>query len=126
MTRFHSRQQRRAVALAEFRDLAAAERLAARLVMEGVGAQVWTAEQALPLVPEGAPPLGPTVVVAGGDHRHAMALARLFDEVDRGTSVVAPPPQDLWHGGPVRPVLAGALLAALAAVVLVLLVSAVG
>lgn len=84
--------------LADFARRAEAERLAARLVVEGVGAEVWSAQQAAALLPASGPPIGPTVVVARVDHEHALTLAHLFAEVDAGVSVVAPPPQDLWHG----------------------------
>ena len=112
--------------VADFPGRAAAERLAARLVVEGVLAEVWEPGRAASLLPTDWPPAGPTVVVARRDHAHALALAQLFDQVDRGVCAVAPPPRDLWHGPRWRPMVAATALVVLAMAVFVLLVAASG
>ncbi len=113
------------MALADFARQAEAERLAARLVIEGIGAEVWTAQQAATLLPASEPPVGPTVVVARGDHEHALTLAHLFAEVDAGVSEVAPPPQDLWHGSFLRLLVGVFAVSVLVSTVVVLLFAAV-
>jgi len=112
--------------VADFPDAADADRLAARLVVEGVRAEVWEPRRAVPLLPPDWPPAGPAVVVARHDHGHALALAQLFDQVDRGACAVAPPPRDLWHGPAWRPAIAAFALVTLALAVGVLLVAASG
>lgn len=64
------------VLLGQLASPSAAARLAARLVVEGVGAEA-----------EGA-----RVWVRATDRDEALVLARLFHEVDTGRSRVAPPP----------------------------------
>ena len=112
--------------VADFPDVADAERLAARLVVEGVRAEVWEPGRVQSLLPSDWPPSGPAVVVARYDHGHALALAQLFDQVDRGACAVAPPPRDLWHGPAWRPAIATFALVTLALAVCVLLVAASG
>lgn len=111
--------------LADFARQAEAERLAARLVIEGVGAQVWPVQQAAALLPGSEPPIGPTVVVARGDHEHALTLAHLFAEVDAGVSVVASPPQDVWHGSFVRLLVGVFAVSMIVSAVVVMLFAAV-
>ena len=100
------------MALADFQDRAAAVRLAARLVAEGLGADILEADQARPLLPEQLPPVGPTVVVRRADYADAVIVTRLFDEVDQGRSRIAPGPQSLWQGAPHRQLIGYALIAA--------------
>ncbi len=125
MTRVTSTSQRRAVVLADFGQVAEAERLAARLVIEGIGAEVVSAQAAAALLTAGDAPIGPTVVVARVDHEHASTLAHLFAEVDQGVSTWAPPPQDLWHGSVSRLLFGTFVVAVFIFVVLVLLVTAI-
>ncbi len=114
-----------AVPLADFLQRPAAERLAVRLRAEGVGAEVWEAARAAPLLPDDEPPIGPTVMVRAADRADALVLAALFAEVDEGVSQLAPAPVDFWHGGPRRQLAGAALLLVLAmAVSLLLLVVA--
>lgn len=114
-----------AVVLADFLDRRAADRLQARLLGERIGAEVWEASQAAPLLDGGAPPIGPTVVVRRADHAGALVLAQLFGEVDAGSSRVAPPPRDLWHGAAHHRLLAvGLTLVLLFAVVVLALAAA--
>jgi hypothetical protein len=112
------------VALADYADPLPAERLAVRLRAEHIGAAVWPVQRAAPLLPDDAPPLGPTVVVRRVDHARALRLAGLFAEVDAGVCALAPPPRDLWHGPSYRPLFAAAVLMALAFAMAVVLVAA--
>ena len=115
----------RAVVLADFLEREPAERLATRLRAEVLAAEVWGADRAVTLVEAGAPALlGPTVVVLADDHPTAIALARLFAEVDAGVSRVAPPPRDFWHGPADRKLLGAGILVVLATCLTVLLVAA--
>jgi hypothetical protein len=123
--RSRGRQGRAAMVVADFADPTDARRLATRLVGEGIGAEVWPAERAAALLPATDPPVGPAVVVRRSDHAEALTLALLFAEVDLGSSAVAPPPRDFWHGPARRQVFGVALLILLAAAVLVLLLVAV-
>jgi hypothetical protein len=70
------------VALGGFESPEIADRLAGRLVAEGVGAVAWGGE----------------VWVHRHDLDEAVVLARLFREVDEGRSLVAPAPASLWVG----------------------------
>lgn len=111
--------------LADFGRPEPAHRLAARLVIEGVGAEVWPADHAAPLLPGSQPPLGPTVVVRRADHMRALVLAHAFAEVDAGSSRLAPPPRDFWHGEPHRQLAGyGVLLLLLVAVATVAIAAA--
>ncbi|MFN0028288.1 MAG: hypothetical protein ACKV2O_14065 [Acidimicrobiales bacterium] len=115
----------RAVVLADFLARPPAERLALRLRAEASAAEVWSADEASVLVSAEAPVLlGPTVVVRAEDHATATALARLFAEIDAGTTRVAPPPRDFWHGPADRKLLGVGLLVVLATCLTVLLVAA--
>jgi hypothetical protein len=113
-----------AVVLADFLDRAGAERLAVRLQAEGVGAEVWSSARGSALLPADQPPLGPSVVVRRADHGHALQLAKLFAEVDAGTSRWAPTPRDYWQGPPHQQLLAAGLLLLLALGVAILLLAA--
>lgn len=112
-----------AVVLADFVDQASARQLANRLRAEGVGADVWPAEQAALLVPVTAPPIGPTVVVRRADHATASTMARLFAQVDGGGCPLAPPPRDFWHGSPQARLFGAGLVLIGALCVLILLVA---
>jgi len=94
-----------AVVLADFATRVDAERLAGRLVAEGLGAEVWDAGDAALLLPPHLPPAGPTVVVRRADYGDAVVITRLFDEVDQGRSRIAPGPRSFWHGGTHRQVI---------------------
>ena len=72
-----------------------AQRLVQRLIIEGVGAVAQ----------------GSKVWVRPEEHTHAFVLARLFAEVDRGTSKIAPPPRSAWRGTPLRRLISAGLLA---------------
>lgn len=113
-----------AAVVADFLDTGAAEQLAHRLVAEGVGAQVWASSRAALLLPAANPPIGPTVVVRRSDHAHALVLARLFAEVDAGTSTVAPPPTDFWGGEPYQRLLGAGLVLMLCFALFILLLAA--
>lgn len=114
-----------AVVLADFLTREPAERLALRLVAEAVAAEVWPPDEASVLMAAGSPMLlGPTVVVRSHDHATAMALAQLFAEIDAGTSMVAPPPRDFWHGPADRRLLGVGALVLLAVALGILLVAA--
>lgn len=112
------------MALADFPDRISAERLAGRLVAEGLGAEVWEAPDALPLLPPLAPPAGPTVVVRRNDYDDAVVLTRLFDEVDQGRSRIAPGPRTFWAGPPYRQLIGTGLLVLLAVAVGLLVIAA--
>ncbi len=73
----------------------AAQRLVHRLIIEDVGAVA----------------KGPQVWVRPEDRSDAFVLARLFAEVDRGTSKVAPMPSGAWQGTPLRRLVSAGLLA---------------
>lgn len=115
-----------AVVLADFADPAVAQRLADRLTAEGIGARVWAAPDAATLLPADQPPSGPTVVVRRADQHDARLLAALFDQVDRGTSTVAPPPTGLWRGSANRQLIGvGVIAVLLCALALVVVAAAV-
>lgn len=73
----------------------AAQRLVQRLIIEGVGAVA----------------VGSQVWVRPEEHTHAFVLARLFAEVDRGASKIAPPPAGAWRGSRLRRLVSFGLLA---------------
>lgn len=112
------------MALADFPDRAGAERLAARLVAEGLGAEVWDAADARPLLPAIAPPAGPTVIVRRDDYSDAVVMTRLFDEVDQGRSRIAPGPRTFWAGPPYRQLIGAGLLVLLGVAVGLLIIAA--
>ena len=114
-----------AAAVADYERREHAERLALRLVAEGIGAEVWASKDAAMLLPVTQPPIGPTVVVRRADHGAALVLASLFAEVDEGTSRVAPPPRDFWHGDAHHRLAGYGLVALLALAIVVLVVAAV-
>jgi hypothetical protein len=83
------------VALDGLESTAAAQRLAGRLVAEGLAAVATDRE----------------VWVHRAEVDDAVVLARLFREIDEGRSRVAPPPTSLWHGPLWRQLLAVLVLA---------------
>ena len=113
-----------AVVLADYLERASAQRLALRLQAEAIAAEVWDPARAATLLGEDQPPIGPVVVVRRADHRRALVLARLFAEVDAGTSRVAPPPQDFWHGPADRQLLGAGLVMLLVFALAILLTAA--
>jgi hypothetical protein len=82
-----------------------AVRLVERLTIEGIGA---VAD-------------GPRVWVHPAQHTEAFVLARLFSEVDRKASKVAPWPRGMWRGS-VQRRLAGATIVALVVFALLVVV----
>jgi hypothetical protein len=102
-----SATDRRAHLLGDVGSPAAAVLLASRLEAEGLGARA----------------SGSEVWVAADDLDDALVMARLFREVDAGTSRVAPVPTTFWFGSGWRR-LAGVLVLALLIVPTVFIVLA--
>lgn len=91
----------------------AAERLAGRLIAEGIGVALTDDD------------VGTTIWVRPTDLADAVVCAGLFDEVDAGISLVAPAPRTLWQQGVPGQLLAIFLLLVILGSVLAIVLAAV-
>lgn len=97
------------MALADIDDVAAARRLADRLIVAKVGATVSAASG------------GFRVWVRRSDYEDAKVMASLFAEIDANVSRVAPAPESVWQRGGLARLAGSAIVAVLFAVLLILL-----